>query len=127
MREKFKSWLANDHIFYGAIVIIFGTGSFFLGQQSVGSTEANSPTVKVVEPVVIEKTVSTPTTVADKTETTSPDNVKMTLVGSKNGTKYHLPTCPGAKQIKPENLVQFASAATAEAAGYTKAGNCPGL
>lgn len=46
------------------------------------------------------------------------------VVGSKNGTKYHFPYCPGAKQIKEENKISFQSAADAEASGYTLAGNC---
>ena len=50
-----------------------------------------------------------------------------TLVGSKNGTKYHYPWCGGAKRIKEENQVWFASAAVARRAGYTPAANCPGL
>ena len=49
------------------------------------------------------------------------------VVASKSGSKYHLPTCAGAKQIKPENLISFASASAAEAAGYTPAANCKGL
>lgn len=48
-------------------------------------------------------------------------------VASKNGTKYYLPSCSGAKRIKPENTVWFASAADAQAAGLTPAANCPGL
>jgi methylphosphotriester-DNA--protein-cysteine methyltransferase len=49
------------------------------------------------------------------------------VVASKSGTKYHLPTCPGAKQIKSTNLITFNSKQEAEAAGYTPASNCPGL
>ena len=48
-------------------------------------------------------------------------------VGSRNGTKYHLPDCSGAKRIKPENQVWFATKEQATAAGYTPAANCPGL
>lgn len=50
-----------------------------------------------------------------------------TVVASKNGTKYHLPSCPGAGQIKEENKVWFESSAAAVAAGYSPAANCPGL
>lgn len=46
------------------------------------------------------------------------------VVGSKNGSKYHLPRCSGANAIKEENKIWFASEAAAEAAGYTRAGNC---
>jgi len=48
-------------------------------------------------------------------------------VASKTGTKYHLPTCSGAKRINEENKVWFSSTEEAKAAGYTPATNCPGL
>lgn len=48
-------------------------------------------------------------------------------VASKNGTKYYLPTCSGAKRISEANKVWFATAAAAVAEGYTPAANCPGL
>lgn len=46
------------------------------------------------------------------------------IIGSKNGTKFHYSHCPGAKQIAEKNRVIFASAAAAEASGYTLAANC---
>lgn len=49
------------------------------------------------------------------------------VVGSKNSDKYHLPDCPGAKQISEQNKVWFDSIEAAEKAGYKPAGNCPGL
>lgn len=48
-------------------------------------------------------------------------------VASKSGTKYHLPTCSGAKRIKDENKVWFQSKEEAEAAGYEAAANCKGI
>jgi len=48
-------------------------------------------------------------------------------VGSKNGTKYHLPWCSGAQRINEENKVWFISKADAEAKGYGPAGNCKGI
>lgn len=48
-------------------------------------------------------------------------------IASKNGTSYHLPSCPGAKQIKPENKIEFKSKEEAESRGYKPASNCPGL
>lgn len=52
---------------------------------------------------------------------------KVEVVGSKNGTKYHLPTCPGAKQIAEKNLIKFESIEEARSRGYTPASNCKGL
>jgi len=49
------------------------------------------------------------------------------VVGSKNSDKYHLPDCPGAKQISEQNKIWFDSIEEAEKAGYKPAGNCPGL
>lgn len=46
------------------------------------------------------------------------------VVVSKNGVRYHYPHCSGAKQIKEENKIVFATPAAAEAAGYTLAANC---
>src|SRR5690606_22759248 len=42
-------------------------------------------------------------------------------VASKTGSKYHLPWCGGAKQIKEENKVWFQTKEEAEAAGYEPA------
>ena len=46
------------------------------------------------------------------------------VVVSKNSDKYHFTWCSGAKRIKEENKIWFADEATAQTAGYTKAGNC---
>lgn len=48
-------------------------------------------------------------------------------VASKSGSKYHLPWCPGAKQMKEENKIYFSSKEEAEAAGYAPAANCKGI
>ncbi|MEA1929429.1 MAG: Ada metal-binding domain-containing protein [Patescibacteria group bacterium] len=53
--------------------------------------------------------------------------ISQQYVGSRSSDKYHLPWCSGAKRIKQENLIYFASIADAEQAGYKPAGNCPGL
>lgn len=49
------------------------------------------------------------------------------IVASKNGTKYYLPSCAGADRISDSNKVWFASASAALAAGYAPAANCKGL
>jgi len=45
-------------------------------------------------------------------------------VGSKNSTKYHLPTCQWAKRIKPENIVCFKDENEAKLKGYLPDKNC---
>jgi hypothetical protein len=49
------------------------------------------------------------------------------FVASKTGKKYHLTTCPGAKQIAEKNKIWFSSAVEAQKLGYSPATNCPGL
>ncbi|EKE16335.1 MAG: hypothetical protein ACD_11C00020G0040 [uncultured bacterium] len=41
-------------------------------------------------------------------------------VGSKNSNKFYLSSCPWAKQIKPENVICFATAQDAIAKGRTE-------
>ena len=48
-------------------------------------------------------------------------------VASKTGSKYHLPWCAGARSIKEENKVYFATKEEAEARGYEPAANCKGI
>lgn len=70
---------------------------------------------------------------SEKISPTAPSAAKVlgattgAYVASKNGTAYHLPTCTGAKQIKEENKVWFATKADAELAGYKPAKNCKGI
>ncbi|MDO8569665.1 MAG: hypothetical protein Q7R89_02750 [bacterium] len=58
-----------------------------------------------------------------KTENSKIEN-STSVVASKNGARYHYPHCAGAKQIKEENKIVFATPAAAEAAGFTLAANC---
>lgn len=122
MWEKLKSFLANDALFYGVLLITISVTSFGLGRQSVleGKTEK---TVEKQEESM-DALAAAPIPLVDTSEAV---NNTGGVVASKSGTKYHLPTCSGASRIKPENLISFASAAAAEAAGYSPAGNCPGL
>ena len=46
------------------------------------------------------------------------------VVGNKSSQKYHLPHCPGFKQVKQQNRQAFESEQAAIAAGYRRAGNC---
>jgi hypothetical protein len=71
--------------------------------------EAQAPKIQVVEPGTV----------------VAPSTGK--YLASKNGTKYYLPTCSGAKRIKEENKVWFATIEDAQAAGLGPAANCPGL
>ena len=135
MIEKFKLWLENDRLFYGTSVILVGLTSFGLGRLSVNGDlngfQSTKSLVQMVEPISLPATVSLSSKKIDEQnpEALSKNNVNSPsmVVASKNGTKYHLPNCSGAKNIKSENLITFSSRVEAETAGYQKAANCPGL
>ncbi|USN87887.1 MAG: hypothetical protein H6779_00385 [Candidatus Nomurabacteria bacterium] len=132
MKEKLKSLVQNDQIFYGVLVLLVGIISFYLGQASaITKTPTTSP-VQLIEPITLTSSAENAQidTKPDTQTTPKPVAVRETdqkIVASKNGTRYYLSTCSGVKRIKPENIVTFSTKAAAEAAGYTKAANCPGL
>jgi hypothetical protein len=126
MLEKLKRFLADDTIFTGTLLCVIAVTAFFLGRYSIPERPASTPAL-ALEAVAALPVAST--TVASTTTPLPPPLTEATAkyVGSKSGTKYHLTTCAGAKRIKEENKVFFATPADAEAAGYSPAANCPGL
>jgi len=136
MKEKFKLIIENDKFFYGVLVILMSIISFGLGrssafnQQTTTYTEEGKSRIQVIEPITLTTSVVSTQETTPNTTTSKPpiqNSISNEIVASKNGTKYHLRTCSGAKNIKPENIISFPSRQAAEAAGYTKAANCPGL
>ncbi len=127
MLEKLKSLLANDAVFMAILLVLVAVVSFGLGRQSVVangtfSLNTHSDQFESQSGVLLTKT---PLPVSDIS--TSTKEAEARVLGSRTGTKYHLPSCPGAAQIKDENKVFFDSIALAKAAGYSPAANCPGL
>jgi hypothetical protein len=131
MWQKFKGLLRDDTLFTAvvftlSIIVAFGLGRLAERASVVASVTPSppvaSPVVTVDNPdAVLSATQPRPSVVV--TEAVLPTS-NQTVVASKNGTKYHFPWCPGAKQIKEENRRIFTSPADAEAAGYTRAANC---
>lgn len=130
MYDFFKRYIADDGLFYSALILLIGVASFGLGRWSVADVSQN-----VAQPATIilneqiapmsraaEGSVSAPSSAAPTTPVTAGK-----YVGSKNGSKYHLPYCPGAKQMKEENKVWFGSKEEAASKGYSPAANCPGI
>lgn len=117
MWEKLKSFLRDDALFYTVLLLLVAVISFGLGRsagmnESSGQGESrNKAAIEILEPNT-------------ESEESLPNSTSGEVVASKSGSKYHLPSCPGASQIKPENIVRFSSAAAATAAGYTPAANC---
>ena len=118
-------------------IILLATGSFGLGRFSV-LTKQKTPirieTLKqeaavatgVGEKHAVVPPTSTPSPVV-KTPAPSAPTTSGMYVASKNGTKYFLPWCGSAQNIKEENKIWFASKADAEKAGYSAAANCKGI
>ncbi len=108
------------------IIILVGVGAFGLGRLSAGQPHT---ALRVLYPGVPEaEPLANTAAVAGAAKAQAPAPAAQgPYVASKNGTKYYLPSCSGAKRIKEENKVYFASKALAVAAGYEPALNCPGL
>jgi len=119
--------LSNDFLLV-LVLILVATASFGLGRLSykesvkpvmgVGNIDLNTV------PASVYASTKSSNTDSKSTGATQTDG---SVVGSKNGTKYHYPWCPGAKQISEVNMVYFTSIEKAREAGYTPAGNCKGL
>lgn len=112
---------------------IFTIGAALLAGTSFYSGFLQGKQVQVVEPVVLScednvlDKLSIPLekissgVVAKAAE--KPAAAQGKYVGSKNGTKYYLPTCGSAKRIKPENYIWFNTVEDATLQGYTP-GKC---
>jgi hypothetical protein len=132
MLQKLKSFLGNDLLFHSVLLILVSAASFGFGRLSAG--DAAKPEKPLISSqngaaAAILATSATKDASSSSENTTAPivkpeSAGKVVVVGSKTGTKYHLPDCPGAKRIKPANLITFDSVAAANAAGYSPASNC---
>lgn len=136
MYQFIKQFVSNDGVFYGMLLLLVGVSSFGLGRWSMVDIESYAHHANIV---LTEATASTPTITTEEDtiilpsvptnsgEDLEPGVQPQKFVGSKNGSKYHFPWCPGAKQMKEENKIWFSSKEDAEKAGYTPAANCKGL
>lgn len=111
-----KSLLRDDLLYTVLLFVLCVVAAFGLGRlaERAAGTPATVSTPAATAAVVVHEPPLT-------------TEVAQVVVASKNGTKYHLPWCAGAQQMKAENKIEFASRADAEAAGYTPAANCKGL
>lgn len=139
MLKKLKSVILDDMVYMAFLIVLVGIGSFGLGRISVAKPSPQTPVLLqqgASLPISTDQTPAkavstfgpTPLVLTQPSETSkSADVVPSTgaFVASKAGTKYHALTCPGAKTIKETNKIYFATTDEAEAAGYTRAANCP--
>ena len=139
MFNKFKSILSDDTVFYAVLIILIAFSSFGLGRASVtAAIPQNKPKIGLeqqkansVQAMQTQATNTAANETKDQTskgiEGSTATNGPQTYVASKNGTKYHLLYCPGAKQIKEANKIYFSTKEEAQKAGYTPASNCKGI
>lgn len=114
-REKCKSLIVRiprDGLIIG-VLLVSSILSFVFG--FLAGLDVSVPTLTGALSQSIDASTTTATSAAGS------------VVASKNGTKYYLPSCSGADRISAANKVTFVSPAAAAAAGYTPAANCPGL
>ena len=118
--KKLKAFISDDGYFYTVLIIVISLLSFGLGRMSVQEPvhQQQSQIVLTEQSATVGSITPTSTPTTTKTETIQ------NFVASKKGTKYHLPTCPGAKQMSEKNKIYFSSEEEAKAAGYTRAKNC---
>lgn len=132
MFAKIKPILSDDAFFMALLLCLSSTLAFGLGRLSVApaaTTEATASLILSEAPsaTVQPSTQTSPIQLPQPTIAAPVTVATGAYVASKNGSRYHLPTCPGAKQITEANKIWFNSVADALAAGYTPAANCPGL
>lgn len=104
-------------LFIALVILLVALLSFGIGRLT-GSRGGESVKIEY-DPSLSAAAVS-----ITQTNTSAAPVAVGSVVASKSGSKYHYPSCPGAKQIKEANKITFQSAQAAEAAGYTLAANC---
>ena len=114
--KKINIWGLVAVCFVLSVGLVVGTMKISAFSAQKTPIRIDSSKVVNTEPLLASE-VTDGTKVADQTS----------VVASKTGSKYHLPDCPGAKQIIEKNKIVFLSINEAERAGYTPASNCKGL
>ncbi|MEK7082374.1 MAG: hypothetical protein AAB915_01720 [Patescibacteria group bacterium] len=125
--EKVKAWCnANkSDLFAAALIFLVGMGGFGLGRLSV--LWQDKMPLEIIEPEQGNEAAVSSASVVQSKPKPRPAPARGKFVGSRSGSAYHYPWCPGAQRIKEENKIWFATKEEAEAKGYKPAGNCPDL
>jgi hypothetical protein len=110
--------------FFTLLIILVACASFGLGRLSGLETVNKDVAIEFPEGQVAAVGAAFATT---SPQVKTPPKTSGKYVASKNGTKYHLTTCSGAKSISDKNKIWFDTKEEAETAGYTPAANCKGI
>ncbi len=131
--RKFKAFWSNTDMLLAMIIIVTALLSFMLGRYSVTNVQKFTSETRSASPhntdQIKEQVLNIQESVTSGSNTASNERIlaEGKYVASKSGTKYHLPWCGGAQQIKEENKIWFNTKEDAEKAGYTPASNCKGI
>ncbi len=115
----------RDRLWQGLVLALVAWSAYNLG--IIGARHGATP---AQEAVVFQPRTSivsqTPAAAGQGTSKPAADHSDPRVVASKTSTskKYHYTWCAGYTQIKEANRLWFPTAADAEAAGYSLAGNC---
>lgn len=106
-------------VFALCAIMLAGTGGYAFGRL-----DPLNPAPRAVEIRVGERAFATSTPAVAAVY-----GVKSAgkYVASRNGTKYYLPTCSGAKSISEANKIWFSTKEEAEKAGYAPSAACKGI
>lgn len=137
--EKVKAWCERNRsdLFTAVVIFLVGLGSFGLGRLSafwpekrpleiIGVPERSAD---FAAPSGQDKARQGRDRIGERPQAAAAVGAQAQgqYVGSKSGSAYHFPWCPGARAIKEANKVWFASKEDAEKRGYKPAANCSGL
>ncbi len=126
LSRKLKGFMENTEYLLAGLIIVVALTSFYLGRLSITeNTQEIQQKAQISE--IQQKEGTQPSVPPVKNEEVQVTSDTAGYVASKSGTKYHLPWCGGAKQIKEENKIWFATKEEAEKAGYLPASNCKGI
>ena len=118
--KKVKEWCVENRtdLFIAGIIFLTSLSSFGLGRLSVD--------LKPVPPISVMDIVVTPD-LAQNGQAGTVSHEDQRVLASRSGSTYYYIWCSGAKRIKEENRIWFATKEAAEKAGLKQAGNCSGL
>lgn len=122
MLKSVKQYIQDraSDLFIILVIFLVALISFGIGRI----TASNNEPIQINN---LEKTSQENLKSLEKERVSEQTDYRGKVVASKNSDKYHLPDCPGAKQISEQNKIWFNSIEEAKRAGYEPAGNCPGL
>ena len=127
---KIGDWVKRhrEHLWTAAILVVTAWAAYNLGliRGQAGTAPLQDAALFRPRESIVSQTplVSTATKQGSSAPAVDHSDIRVMVSKTSTSKKYHHPWCPGAKQIKAANQVWFPSAADAQTAGYTLAGNC---